>query len=152
MDKQEADFETLRDYNDYLEEVEIITMNLIENIEVAETERKLKLWEQAQKAELNPNATFRSIDDQPNTSTLSDSSHVVLKKGGIQRKALAASSGNTPDPFGASEDTGAMRDTGFAFKGLKKREAPKPESPFDPFDGWSIVPQYYSLPDNTDFD
>ncbi|KAF1953010.1 CDK-activating kinase assembly factor [Byssothecium circinans] len=149
MNKQESDFETLRDYNDYLEQVEYIAADLIGRVNVAETERKLKLWEAAQKAELNPNATFRTVDDQANTSTLSDTSHVVLKKGGTQRRNPAT---NTTDPSGASDDMGGVRDTGFTFKGLKKREAPKPESPFDPFDGWSITPKYYNIPENYNCD
>ncbi|KAF2635644.1 CDK-activating kinase assembly factor [Massarina eburnea CBS 473.64] len=146
MNKQESDFENLLDYNNYLETVEEMTWNLILEIDVPETNRKLKLFEAAQKAELNPNATFRPIDDQPNTSTLSDTSHVVLKKGGTQRKALATSFG---DPFGGDDMAGG-KDTGFVFKGLKKREAPKPESPFDPFDGWSVDAEHYNLQDNYD--
>ncbi|KAI9807947.1 MAG: hypothetical protein M1825_005253 [Sarcosagium campestre] len=35
------DFETLQDYNNYLEEVETLTFNLLNNIDVAETEAKL---------------------------------------------------------------------------------------------------------------
>lgn len=149
MNKQESDFERLIDYNNYLETVEETTWNLILGIDVEETERKLRLWEEAQKAELNPNATFRRIADQPEASQLSESSHVVLKKGGTQRKALAASSGNTPDPFAVDES--GKRDTGFVFAGLKKRKAPPPEEAFDPFDGWSIQPQYYTLQDKHDY-
>jgi CDK-activating kinase assembly factor MAT1 len=142
MNKLESDFERLLDYNNYLETVEEITWNLILNTDAEATERKLRLWEAAQKAELNPNASFHpQIDD--NTSTLSGASHVVLKKGATQRKALAT---NTPDPAGAGDET-AGRDTGFVFQGLKKREIPKPEAPFDAFDGWTIEPQYYILQD-----
>lgn len=108
------------------------------------TERRLRLWEEAQKAELNPNAPRRVADPDP--SQLSDTSHVVLKKGSTQRKALTTSSGNTGDQSVTPDEVD--RDTGFIFRGLKKRKAPEPEKPFDPFDGWSIEPQYYSLQDD----
>ncbi|KAJ4298998.1 TFIIH/NER complex subunit [Kalmusia sp. IMI 367209] len=144
MNKEEADFETLKDYNDYLEEVETITWNLILKIDVDKTERRLRLFEEAQKAELNPNAPRRAAEPDP--SLLSETSHVVLKKGATQRKLQAASSGNTPDPSGTPDDT----DTGFKFRGLKKRKAPEPEKPFDPFGGWSVESQYYSLKDEYD--
>ncbi|KAI4198590.1 MAG: hypothetical protein LQ350_005181 [Teloschistes chrysophthalmus] len=41
FNKEEGDFETLRAYNNYLEEMEIITFNLLGGIDVAATERKL---------------------------------------------------------------------------------------------------------------
>jgi CDK-activating kinase assembly factor MAT1 len=66
----------------------------------------------------------------------------VLKKGGTQRKALNASAGNMADTN--------IKDKGFSFHGLKKKVAPPPEAPFDPFDGWSIAPQYYSLQNDYD--
>jgi CDK-activating kinase assembly factor MAT1 len=88
MNKKEDDFETLKDYNDYLEEVETITWNLILKIDVEPTESRLRRWEEHQKAELNPNAIRRDYD----TSVPTD--HVVLKKGGTQRKT--ASSANAP--------------------------------------------------------
>ncbi|KAH4133034.1 RNA polymerase II transcription factor B subunit [Parastagonospora nodorum] len=139
MNKKEDDFETLKDYNDYLEEVETITWNLILKVDVDATESRLRRWEEHQKAELNPNAIRRDYDTVP-------TDHVVLKKGGTQRKT--ASSTNTLRTVG--EDL--SEDTGFHFHGLKKRVAPPPEAPFDPFGGWSIVPQYYSLQDNYDVD
>ncbi|KAF9729651.1 hypothetical protein PMIN04_007811 [Paraphaeosphaeria minitans] len=141
MNKEETDFETLRDYNDYLEEVEEITWNLILKIDVEQTERRLRRFEEAQKAELNPNTVRRSVDAGPDTSTLSENSHVILKKGGAQRKAQNVSSGNTPIP----ED-----EAGFSFRGLKKRKAPEPEKMFDPTSGWSVDPIYYSAKDEYD--
>jgi CDK-activating kinase assembly factor MAT1 len=49
MNKTEDDFETLRDYNDYLEQVEEINWNLILNIDVDATWAKLKKFEAVQK-------------------------------------------------------------------------------------------------------
>lgn len=148
MNKQESDFETLKDYNDYLETVEEITWNLILKIDVENTERRLRLWEETQKAERDPNAPRRLAEPDP--SLPSDTSHVVLKKGATQRKALAASSGNTPDPFGTSDD--ADKDAGFVFHGLKKYVPPEPEKPFNPFGGWGIEPKYYVFQKDYDVD
>ena len=137
MNKQEEDFESLRDYNDYLEQVEEITWNLILGIDVEQTERRLRTYEEAQQVELNPEAPRRVNNTGPDTSKLSDTSHVILKKGGTQRKMQAASSGNTPDPSGGE-------DTGFQFRGLKKKKAPEPEKPFDPWGGYSVESIYYT--------
>ena len=137
FDKQESDFETLIDFNNYLETVEEINWNLILGIDVEKTEHKLRKYEEARKAELNPNAIRRATE--PDTSQLSDTSHVVLKKGATQRRNMLSSSANTPDPAAAGDDVG------FVFRGLKKPKAPEPEKAFDPFDGWSIEPQYYEL-------
>lgn len=141
MTKKEEDFETLKDYNDYLEQVEEITWNLILRTDVEETERRLRKWEDYQKAELDPYAVRRAVE--PDTS---DTSH--LKKGATQRKN--PKSAQALDSFDKSDD--AKKDTGFNFKGLKKRVAPPPEAPFDPFDGWSIEPQYFALQDDYDVD
>lgn len=140
MNKKEDDFETLKDYNDYLEQVEEITWNLILKIDVEATEGRLRRWEEHQKAELNPNAIRR--DFEPSVPT----DHVVLKKGATQRKT--ASSNHTPQMTASDMND----DIGFSFHGLKKRVAPPPEAPFDPFGGWSIAPQYYILQDDYDVD
>ncbi|KAI4120668.1 MAG: hypothetical protein LQ338_006845 [Usnochroma carphineum] len=44
FNKQEGDFETLRAYNNYLEEMEVVTFNLLEGVDVAATERKLAAY------------------------------------------------------------------------------------------------------------
>ena len=137
MNKVEDDFETLRDYNDYLEQVEEITWNLILKIDVEATETRLRRWEQHQRAEQHPGATRRAPDVVP-------TDHVVLKKGAAQRKAPVAFLATSPD-ISKSRDSD---DNGFHFHGLKKRVAPPKEAPFDPLDGWDITPQHYVLQDN----
>jgi CDK-activating kinase assembly factor MAT1 len=140
MNKQESDFETLKDYNDYLEQVEEITWNLILKIDVEATETRLRRWDEHQKAELNPNAVRRDFEQSVPTD------HVVLKKGATQRKTAAPANPHQSLAHGAAEDVG------FSFHGLKKRIAPPPEAPFDPCGGWSIAPQYYALQDDYDID
>ncbi|KAL9600346.1 MAG: hypothetical protein Q9179_003234 [Wetmoreana sp. 5 TL-2023] len=44
FNKAEEDFETLRAYNNYLEEMEVVTFNLLEGIDVPATERKLAAY------------------------------------------------------------------------------------------------------------
>ncbi|KAF1828957.1 CDK-activating kinase assembly factor [Decorospora gaudefroyi] len=127
MNKKEDDFETLRDYNDYLEQVEEITWNLILNIDKDATERKLDRFEAVQKAEGNAGVSKR----EPTKST----ARVALNKG-IVPEAL-----NNDDA-----------DTDFSFRGLKKRVAPPKEAPFDPWGGYNIAQQYYVLQDNYDVD
>ena len=59
MNKTEDDFETLRDYNDYLEQVEEMTWNLILNTDVDATWNKLHRFEALQKADSNGGNTRR---------------------------------------------------------------------------------------------
>lgn len=56
FNKRQADFETLLAYNNYLEEVEDITFNLINNIDLPETEAKLVAYEANNKSLIQQNA------------------------------------------------------------------------------------------------
>lgn len=137
LNKTADDFETLKDYNDYLETVEEVTWNLILKIDVDATNSRLQRWADAQAAETGARRTFET-DSAPSAAG------VVLKKGGQRRAELAQ--GHTPS------DLPSTRDKGFSFTGLKKRIKPPPEPPFDPFDGWSIEPQLYTLQPDYDAD
>jgi CDK-activating kinase assembly factor MAT1 len=55
--KTEEDFEDLRSYNDYLEQVEMITFNLTQGIDVAETEAKVKAYQYANKQSIASNTS-----------------------------------------------------------------------------------------------
>jgi CDK-activating kinase assembly factor MAT1 len=124
MAKKEEDFETLRNYNDYLEQVEEMTWNLILNIDVDATYKKLERFEQLQKAEANGGTLKREAKS---------TARATLNKGAVQPK--------TDD---ANDDV--------MFDGLKKRVAPPKEAPFDPWGGYNIAPQYYVLQSNYDVD
>ncbi|KAK0525951.1 TFIIH/NER complex subunit [Tilletia horrida] len=54
--KQEKDFPTLQAYNDYLEEVEEITFNLIHRIDLERTEARIAMHEHANRSLINRNA------------------------------------------------------------------------------------------------
>lgn len=58
FNRREEEFERLRDYNDYLNEVEDITFNLINNIEVDETQRRFEAYQKANEREILENASL----------------------------------------------------------------------------------------------
>ncbi|KTW26378.1 CDK-activating kinase assembly factor MAT1 [Pneumocystis carinii B80] len=62
--KRPEDFETLMEYNDYLEEVEDITFNLVNNIDVEETEAKLIAYEAINKKSIMANAQKAELEAQ----------------------------------------------------------------------------------------
>lgn len=62
--KKEEDFETLREYNDYLEEVETIIYNLVNNIDVDATKRKVEQYKKENKTQINRNRGKRSKDEE----------------------------------------------------------------------------------------
>jgi CDK-activating kinase assembly factor MAT1 len=128
MNKKEGDFETLRDYNDYLEQVEELAWNLILNIDVDATRKKLDRFEQQQKAEASAGAGAGATSRKPQITA-----RATLNKGVVQ-----------PKPDDADND--------LVFHGLKKRVAPPKEAPFDPWGGYNIAPQYYVLQNNYDVD
>lgn len=56
FNKREDDFETLRAYNDYLGEVEDMTFNLLNGVDVEETQRKIEAYQAANKDDIAENA------------------------------------------------------------------------------------------------
>jgi len=55
FNRREDEFDTLLDYNNYLEEVESITFNLMNNIDVPETEKKLASYKEANSQSIKHN-------------------------------------------------------------------------------------------------
>ncbi|KAF2193021.1 CDK-activating kinase assembly factor [Zopfia rhizophila CBS 207.26] len=156
LNKTEEDFDTLLNYNNYLETVETTTFNLIYKIDVEATERRLQAFAEVQRAEALstlPASQASKIRSVSSTQQITDSKQesstdrVVLKKSAGQRK-VPSSSMSTPDPFSGAENGDV--DSGFNFHGLKKRVAPEPEKPYDPYGGWSVEPQYFILQDDYD--
>lgn len=56
FNRNEEDFDTLEAYNDYLEEVEMITFNLTQGIDVEATERRVRAYEVANKHAISANS------------------------------------------------------------------------------------------------
>ncbi|KAF2197423.1 CDK-activating kinase assembly factor [Delitschia confertaspora ATCC 74209] len=142
FNKTQDDFETLKDYNNYLEIVEDCTWNLINKVDVEETEKRLQQFAAAQSQEEAEISGTSGTSTPRNYSTPDPSSRGLLKKSLGARHALDKSQSGASTP-GANGDS----DTLFTFKGLKKRIAPPPEKPYDPFGGWSTTPEYYVLQD-----
>lgn len=55
FNRLEEDFDNLEAYNDYLEEVEMITFNLIQGVDIEKTERKVKAYESVNKSAITVN-------------------------------------------------------------------------------------------------
>lgn len=64
FNKRRDDFDTLLDYNNYLEEVEEMTFNLVNGVDVAKTEAKLQTYELANKDLINTNAARAAAEMQ----------------------------------------------------------------------------------------
>lgn len=62
FNRKEDDFETLRAYNDYLGEVEDMTFNLLNNIDVEETQRKIDAYQAANKDDIAENAQLEESE------------------------------------------------------------------------------------------
>lgn len=52
FNKKEEDFSTLREYNDYLEEIETIIYNLANNIDIVETNKKIEQYKKDNKEQI----------------------------------------------------------------------------------------------------
>ncbi|CCG85134.1 RNA polymerase II transcription factor B subunit 3 [Taphrina deformans PYCC 5710] len=55
FNRLEEDFDNLEAYNDYLEEVEMTTFNLIQGVDIEKTERKVKAYESVNKSAITVN-------------------------------------------------------------------------------------------------
>jgi len=62
FNKQEEDFESLREYNDYLEMVEDIIFNLTNNLEILETNKKIQQYKEENKDNIVKNRSRLSKD------------------------------------------------------------------------------------------
>lgn len=49
FNKKEEDFATLREYNDYLEEIETIIFNLVNNIDIVATNKRIEQYKKDNK-------------------------------------------------------------------------------------------------------
>lgn len=83
FNKKEEDFASLREYNDYLEEVETIIFNLVNNIDQLETNKKIEKFKKENrelilknKARVSSNANSKSSN--VNSSALQCLNFTVL--------------------------------------------------------------------------
>ncbi len=64
FNKVESDFASLRDYNDYLEEVETIIFNLANNVDVEATKKRIETYKNKNKDLITRNRLKLSADDK----------------------------------------------------------------------------------------
>lgn len=62
FNRREEEFESLRHWNNYLEEVEDLTWNLLQGVEVKETERKLDAYRRQNEQGIKQNAARESLE------------------------------------------------------------------------------------------
>ncbi|KAF2153343.1 CDK-activating kinase assembly factor [Myriangium duriaei CBS 260.36] len=68
FNRREDEFDSLMDYNNYLNDVEDITYNLINKVHVEETERKLQAYASQNSESISQNATLASREAQDFTA------------------------------------------------------------------------------------
>lgn len=171
MNLREEDFEELRDYNDFLENVETITYNLVNNIDLKEARAALDKYkaqyqkttaanaardkeeraeaaaiekEERERQHLRRQAARREVEEEKRTRAEDErtlleklakgegnANKIVSDAAKVQYKRAAA---RRRQPAQKNEEVGANGDS-FVIRGLKKKEAPKPEAPYSPFAG-----------------
>ncbi|KAF2097744.1 CDK-activating kinase assembly factor, partial [Rhizodiscina lignyota] len=133
FNKREEDFESLRDYNDYLNQVEDITFNLLNGIEIEATNRKIAQYQESNRREIDENEVLAATETNETARAL------------MRKKQAAAAA--------AQQESMAKEDTGLRFKGLKGRAAaPEPEKPYDPFGGYKVDHSYFVVQDDYKWD
>ncbi|RDW87414.1 RNA polymerase II transcription factor-like protein B subunit 3 [Coleophoma crateriformis] len=186
FNRRQDEFETLLDWNNYLEEVESLIFDLVEGTrdEKVKAEEKLKVYKEGNRGEIEENRkagleeadiarrrekaekeaarqrrlaayreeeeekadaqrTKRDVLDRLATSNedankiAQHAQRVILKKTSARRNLTDAQ----------ANSNGSILDSGLTInvRGLKKKEAPIMEKPYDPFGGVDLTPSHYTL-------
>lgn len=80
LNRTEAEFQTLRAYNNYLEEVETLTFNLLQGIDVPATEAKLAAYANQNAASIAHNAAVQSKESQTKDARLAGQKEQALRR------------------------------------------------------------------------
>ncbi|KAI4246514.1 MAG: hypothetical protein L6R40_001877 [Gallowayella cf. fulva] len=89
--KQESDFETLLAYNNYLEDMEVTTFNLLEGIDVAATERKLAAYVAQNAASISQNNAKASQDQRAqHAQTAAHKEQALLSRAAANRADISS--------------------------------------------------------------
>ena len=180
FNRREEEFETLLDFNNYLEEVESLVYDLVEGRgKVRQTaERKLEEYRLGNMGEIEENqrmgvqeaemeksreAAQREATRQRRLAALREEEEVKSDVAQTRREALdrlAREDGNANEITNRAqkiilkkasgrrnvqENVGAGAGAGLTIRGLKKKEAPVVEKPYDPFGGVKLTPSRYVL-------
>lgn len=190
FNRRQEEFETLLDWNNYLEEVEDLTFDLVEGDAKTrgKAEERLRIYRERNKGEIEENrrvgleegelerrrkeaedkaARQRRLaalrEEQEEKADLEKSRRDVLNRLAnedgdataitmqAQRIILKKTSArkNLTD-IQITESNGNATDAGLTIRGLKKKEAPMAEKPYDPFGGVDLTPSRYVLQDDYD--
>lgn len=188
FNRRQDEFETLLDWNDYLEMVETLIFELVEGSreEKVEAEKKLREYKESNGGSIEDNrragmeetemerrrekaekeaarmrraAVIREEEemkkdvvegrrevlerlantDQDAREVTWMAQKVILKKSGARRDAAQSTESNGSASAGVG---------GLSLRGLKKKEAPVVEKPYDPFGGVDLTPSRYVLQDD----
>jgi CDK-activating kinase assembly factor MAT1 len=180
FNRREDDFNTLYDYNNYLNEVEDITYDLINGSasKAEAAEKKLGAYAQSHRQEIARNALLAKEENASRKSREEASREQArlrreaeLREDEMERQArlegkrdiinqLAASDGDAdailkraltkrtvPVKSSSLEDDMETMNGDTLDRGLKKRVAPGPEKPYDPFHDMQLENRYYVVQD-----
>ena len=189
FNRRQDEFETLLDWNNYLEEVEGLVFELVEGSvkEKAEAEEKLRKYREGNKGEIEENrragleeqemerrrekvekeaarqrrlAALREEEEEKAdaeknrmevldrlANSEGDANRITEQAQKVILKKTSARRNLTDD---AIQSNGSARDTGLTIRGLKKKEAPVVEKPYDPFGGLDLTPSRHVLQDDYD--
>jgi CDK-activating kinase assembly factor MAT1 len=100
FNRREGDFDSLRAYNDYLNDVEDITYNLIHNIDVDETRKKLQQYTDANQEAIEVTRKPTAIDGR--TMKRYDDPPFAKKDKPVDVAADAAKKASLYNPFGTT--------------------------------------------------
>ena len=185
FNRREEEFETLRDWNNYLQDVEDLVFDIVEgDVKTrARAEEKLKAYREGNEAEIEENRRA-ALDEadlerrrekaakeaarQRRLAELREEEEVKMDMEKSKRDVLNRLANEDVDAetitkqaqkvilkktsarrnlVDRAAEVGA-RDAGLTIRGLKKKEAPVKEEPYDPFAGLKIEPSKYMLQDH----
>ena len=119
LNRREEEFESKRDWDDFLEQREELIMNLALGTDIAATNRKLKQYEEANAASIKVNAALDRQGADLSSDKADNVSHSV--------------------PPGLTADASGL------VRGLRKITAPPPKVAYDPFMGMARSRDYYKV-------
>jgi CDK-activating kinase assembly factor MAT1 len=188
FNRRQDEFETLRDYNNYLDDVECLIFDLVQGTkeEKAKAEERLKAYRESNMGDIEENrragleevemekrrekaekeaarqrrlAAMREEEEEKldvakskrdvlerlatsneDANRITQQAQKIILKKTSARRTLAES----------AESNGSVRGSGLTLRGLKKKEAPIVEKPYDPFGGMDFTPSRYVLQDDYD--
>ncbi|KAG8533215.1 uncharacterized protein KY384_001998 [Bacidia gigantensis] len=174
FNRRQEEFLNLRNWNDYLEQVETLTFNLLYEVDVEETEAKMASYEaqnaesirrnkilenqehesfeaasQAQKAQAwsrREEALREDEDERKERVKESREEQNRIARGGKAKVALKKSTARKKEVSkGEGKTDSSAPAPVFEIQGLKPMTAPKPKEAYDPFGRVAIIPEYYTL-------